>query len=130
MIRYTLSALVGLAVALASTASAQPQAIGRTELQRHDLGISGREVVQVRVDFSPGAAAARHRHSGEEIVFVLRGSLECRIEGRPAVILNAGESLFIPSGADHEARAVGPGPASVLATYIVEKGRPLIAPVP
>ena len=116
--------------ASALLATAQPQALARTELQRHDLSVPGREVVQVRVDFSPGAVAARHRHPGDEIVFVLRGSVEARIEGRPPVTLGPGDTLFIPSGAVHEARNVGSGGASLLATYVVEKGRPLITQVP
>ncbi|HST35242.1 MAG TPA: cupin domain-containing protein [Allosphingosinicella sp.] len=114
----------------AAQAPTQPQAIGRTELQRHDLGIRGREAVQVRVDFSPGAIAARHRHPGEELVFVLRGTLELRIEGREPVMLRPGDTAFIPAGAVHEARNTGTGGASVLATYVVEKGRPLVVPVP
>ena len=51
-------------------------------LQQHDLGIAGREVVQVRVDFSPGVAFGRHTHPGEEIVYVLEGSLETRWTAR------------------------------------------------
>ena len=50
----------------------------RTDLQRHDLSIPGRETVQVRVDFDPGATAPKHTHPGEEIVYVLEGTLEYR----------------------------------------------------
>ena len=126
--------LAALSLLLAGSASAQPpagpQAIGRTELQRHDLGIAGREAVQVRVDFSPGAVTPRHRHPGEELVFVLRGSIELRIEGREPVTLRPGDTAFIPSGAVHQAHNAGAGGASVLATYVVEKGRPLVSAVP
>jgi hypothetical protein len=31
---------------------------------RNDLSVPGREVVQVRVDFAPGVAFARHSHPG------------------------------------------------------------------
>ena len=40
--------------------------------------------------------------------------------------LNAGEVLFIPAGMIHAARNVGKGNGAELATYIVEKGRPLV----
>ena len=100
--------------------------ISRTDLQRHDLSIPGREVIQVRVDFQPGTAAPAHRHPGEEIVNMLAGSLEYRVEGRPAVTLRAGDVLFIPSGAVHAVRNVGSESASELATYVVAKGEPLI----
>jgi quercetin dioxygenase-like cupin family protein len=114
----------------ARTPPAPTPAITRVDLQRHDLSTPGREAIQARVDFAPGAVAPRHRHPGEEIVFVLRGTLEYRLDGQAPVTLNPGGVLFIPAGAVHAVRNVGSGAGSELATYIVEKGRPLIALVP
>ena len=110
----------------AATTQVPPPAIGRTDLQRHDLSTPGREAIQTRVDFAPGAFAPRHRHPGEEIVFVLRGTLEYRLDGQAPVTLNPGQVLFIPAGAVHAVRNTGAAAASELATYIVEKGQPLI----
>lgn len=67
-----------------------------------------------------------HRHPGEEIVCVIEGVLECRVEGKPPVTLKAGEVLFIPAGAVHGVTNVGGGNTAELATYIVEKGKPLV----
>ena len=100
--------------------------IGRTEVLRHDLGEPGREVIQVRVDFGPGTAFGMHTHPGEEIAYVLEGSLEYQFEGKPSITLKAGDSLFIPAGTPHAARNVGSGNAAELATYLVEKGKPLV----
>jgi hypothetical protein len=44
----------------------------------------------------------------------------------PPVTLKAGDVLFIPAGTIHSARNVGTGRAAELATYIVEKGKPLV----
>ena len=107
---------------------AQTPDITRTDLQRHDLSAPEREAVQVLVDFARGAIAANHHHPGEEIVYVTEGSLEYRLESRPPVTLRAGEVLFIPHGVNHEVRNVGNGRAAELATYIVEKGKPLVVP--
>lgn len=107
-------------------ALAQEPGIRRTDLQRHDLAVPGREVVQVRVDFGPGAAFGRHRHPGEEIAYVIEGSLEYEVEGMPTVTLRAGDVLFIPAGTIHAARNVGSDNGAELATYIVEKGKPLV----
>jgi quercetin dioxygenase-like cupin family protein len=104
--------------------------ISRTDLQRHDLSTAGREMVQVRVDFEPGAVAPPHRHPGEEIVYVLEGRLEYRVEGRPAATLGPGDVLFIPDGAMHAATNVGDVRGAELATYIVRKGEPLSTQVP
>lgn len=117
--------IVGSGMAL-HLARAQQSGIGRTELVRHDLVVPGREVVQVRVDFGPGAAAGKHTHPGEEIAYVIEGSLEYRVEDKPPITLKAGDTLFIPAGAIHAAKNVGSGNAAELATYIVEKGKPLV----
>ena len=105
---------------------AQQPGVKRTDLQRHDLSVPGREVIQVRVDLDPGVAFPRHRHPGEEIVYVIEGSLEYEVEGKPPVTLKAGDVLFIPAGTIHAAKNVGSGNGAELATYIVEKGKPLV----
>jgi len=107
-------------------ARAQAPGIKRTDLQRHDLSVAGREVVQVRVDFAPGVVAPAHNHPGEEIVYAIEGLMEYRLQGKPPVTLKAGQVLFIPAGTIHEVKNVGSGNAAELATYIVEKGRPLV----
>jgi quercetin dioxygenase-like cupin family protein len=119
---------VALAVLFAGHGLAQAQQPGlkRTDLQQHDLSIPGREVVQVRVDIAPGVLAPNHSHPGEEIVYVIEGLLEYQIEGSPPVTLRAGEVLFIPAGTIHSAKNVGSVNAAELATYIVEKGKPLV----
>ena len=108
-------------------ARAQQAGITRTDLQHHDLAVPGREVVQVRVDFSPGAAFGRHTHPGEELVYVLEGSLQYEVDGKPAATLNAGGVLFIPAGTIHSAKNIGSGNGAELATYFVAKGKPLVA---
>jgi quercetin dioxygenase-like cupin family protein len=100
--------------------------IERTDLQQHDLSIPGREVVQNRVDISPEAPAFEHKHPGEEIIYVLEGSLEYRLEGEPPTTLEAGEVFFVPAETVHAVKNVGTANAVELATYVVEKGKPLI----
>lgn len=111
-------------------APAREPGIRRTELLRHALGVPGREVVQVRVEFDPGTAFGPHRHPGEEIAYVLEGSLEYEIDGKPPATLRAGEALFIPAGAIHSAKNVGSAIGVELATYVVEQGRPLVDRIP
>ena len=105
---------------------AQPRPAGttRVDLQRHDLSVTGREVFQARVEFAPGASFPRHTHPGEEIIYVLTGTLEYEVAGKP-VTLKGGDVLFVPAGTVHAARNVGTTPAAELATYVLEKGKPL-----
>jgi quercetin dioxygenase-like cupin family protein len=126
MTRMMVAVLIaGSGLALHVTHAQQP-GIKRTDALRHDLGVPGREVIQVRVDFDPGVAFGKHTHPGEEIIYVLEGSLEYQIEDKPPVTLKAGDVLFIPAGTVHAAKNVGNVTASELATYIVEKGKPLL----
>jgi quercetin dioxygenase-like cupin family protein len=120
--------LIGSTMTLAPAQAQQP-ALQRTDLLQDDIDVPGHEVVQVRVDFERGATSIKHSHPGEEVAYVLEGSLEYQLEGRQAILLNAGESLFIPAEVAHIAKNVGSGKASELATYIVQKGAPLVVPV-
>jgi len=107
-------------------AQAQQPGTKRTDLQRHDLSVPGREVIQVRVDFDPGYVAPRHTHFGEEIIYVLEGTLVYEVEGKPPTTYKAGDVLLVPAGAIHSVKNIGSGNGAELATYVVEKGKPLI----
>jgi quercetin dioxygenase-like cupin family protein len=120
--------IVGSGLAL-HLARAQQPGIKRTDLQRHDLSVPGHEVVQSRVELDPGVAFGKHWHPGEEIIYVLEGSVEYQLEGKPPVTLKAGDVLFIPAGTIHAAKNVGSGQAAELGTYFVEKGKPLVVMV-
>jgi len=120
----------GIAAALAAgVLYAQAPGLKRTELQDRDLSIPGRHVVQARVEFDPGAGVGRHTHPGEEISVVLEGSLLLEIDGQPPRTVNAGEAFFIPAGVIHAGKNPGSGKGVVLATYVVEKGKPVATPV-
>ena len=125
MLRFLVFASMLVAVVGPGAAQAPP-GITRTDLQREDISAPGREAIQVLVEFAPGTSFPEHSHPGEELVYVTQGSLEYAIAGQPPVTLEAGDVLFIAAGAVHEVRNVGSGNGAELATYIVEKGKPLI----
>jgi quercetin dioxygenase-like cupin family protein len=84
-------------------------------------------VVQARVDIGPEVPLVKHTHSGEEVIYyILEGSLEYQIDGQPPKTFNAGDALTVPAGVVHAVRNVGSGNAAELATYVVEKGKPLL----
>ena len=120
------TALIIVSCMARHAALAQQAATKRTDLQRHDLSIPGHEAVQARVDFAEGATFGKHTHPGEEIIYVLEGTIQYDIDGRPPAILKAGEVLFVPAGTVHAAKNVGSGNAAELGTYVVEKGKPLV----
>lgn len=122
---YTITMFLFMAFA-SNNASAQQSGIKRTDLQKHDLSIPGREAVQARIDFDAHSAFGKHYHPGEEIIYVLEGTLEYEVEGQGTVTLKAGEVLFIPAGTVHSAKNNTNEKASELATYVVEKGKPIL----
>ena len=107
----------------------QAPGLWRTDLQQQDLSVPGREVVQARVDLGPNAPLVKHTHPGEEIIYILEGSLEYQVDGQPPKTYNAGDALTVPAGVIHAVRNLGSGNAAELATYVVEKGKPLITVV-
>jgi len=85
--------------------------------------------LQARAEFAPGVAAGRHTHPGEEFGYVIEGTLLLEVDGQPARTLQAGEAFFVPAGAIHDGKNVGSGNLKVLATYVVEKGKPVATPI-
>lgn len=122
--------IAALALIVGTVASAQVPNVKRIDLQRHDLSVAGRETVQAIVEIAPGTTAPRHSHPGEEIIYVLEGTLVYEVDGKPPVTLKAGDVLFIPYGAIHSATNAGSGRGAELATYVIEKEKPLIKPAP
>ncbi|TDP03245.1 cupin domain-containing protein [Flavobacterium sp. 245] len=118
--------ILGIIAFLIPNQIAAQTGIKRTDLQKHDLSVPGREAVQARIDFEAHSAFGKHSHPGEEIIYVLDGSLEYEVEGQAPITLKAGEVLFIPAGVIHSARNNTDSKASELATYIVEKGKPIL----
>jgi quercetin dioxygenase-like cupin family protein len=123
--RVKTTAVIVLAL-LGGTALAQLAGVRRTELLRHDIAAPGREVVQMRVEIDPGHGVPKHTHPGDEVLYVVEGTLEYQPEGQPAVTLRPGQSVFIPAGTVHAARNPGTGIGAGIATYIAEKGKPLV----
>src|ERR1700754_4973575 len=127
MLNVTAASLLVVAGSLGPH-SAQAQLAGtpRTELSENDISIPGWEAVQLRVDIDPGKIAPNHRHPGEEIIYVVEGTIEYQLEGKPPVTLKAGDVLFVPKGVIHSAKNVGQNNAAEIGTYVVPKGKPLV----
>src|SRR5436305_12352949 len=127
MKRLLLVAAIG---GLAATLYAQQPGFTRKMMQDHEVSETNRHAVQVVAEFVPGGAAGKHTHPGEELGYILEGTLQLEIAGQPPRTLKAGEVFFIPAGTVHDGKNIGSGPAKVLATYVVEKGKPVASAAP
>ena len=104
----------------------QAPGLWRIDLQEHDLSVPGRVMIQNRVELGPEAPSIRHKHPGEEIIYVLEGTLEYAIDGQEPKTYSAGEALMVPADTVHSVKNVGDDNATELATYVVEKGKPFL----
>ena len=106
----------------------QAPGLWRTDLQQQDLSVPGRES-------SKRASTSARPHRWSSTPTRRRDHLHPgRVAGvpgrRPATrTYNAGDALTVPAGIIHAVRNVGSGNAAELATYVVEKGKPLITVV-
>lgn len=126
--RWLIAGAMLASLGLGAALYAQQPGFTRKMLQDQNLSVSDRHAVQVVAEFIPGGAAGKHTHPGEELGYVLEGTLQLEVAGQPPRTLNAGEVFFIPAGVVHDGKNIGSGPAKVLATYVVEKGKPVASP--
>ena len=97
----------------------------RTELQHRPSSIPGREIVQVVTEIPAGVESGWHQHPGEEVGYILAGTVRMDIKGQPTLTLHAGDPFLIPPRTPHNALDLGPETGQMLSTYIVEVGKPI-----
>lgn len=128
--RIAIACAAALAAFIAAADAQTPApAIKRALMQRFDIA-ADREVILGVAEIPPGLAAGRHTHYGIETGYVAEGSATLEIEGEPPRVMKAGDSYMIPAGKIHDAKTLGDKPVRVVATYIVDKGKPLATPAP
>src|SRR6185436_10282075 len=95
---YLMLLLVGMAFCLfgvqaVNAADPDPLKAG-TILQRTNLANApGFDGILVLREIPPGGASGKHTQSGNEIVYVLEGSITLEVDGKPAQTLKAGEAF-------------------------------------
>jgi quercetin dioxygenase-like cupin family protein len=135
LVRTIVAAAVALS-ALGQTAAAQQpvavtqgaSSIKRTPLQKFDVPGTNYETVIGIAEIVPNAMIGAHTHSGVESGYMLEGEMVLMVAGQPDKTLKAGDSYQIPAGAVHDGKS-GPAGGKVIATYVVEKGKPFAVPV-
>ncbi len=108
-------------------AANQSPTIKRIPLQKFDVQGTNMETVIGIAEIAPNVNIGRHSHPGIESGYMLSGEATLLVDGQPPKPMRAGDSYQIPYGAIHDAKS-GPGGAKVIATYVVEKGKPFAVP--
>lgn len=102
----------------------------RTEIQRGPSSSPGREIVQVLTEIPCGVESGWHIHYGEEVGYILAGTVQMMIQDQETLILHSGDGFLIPAQHPHNALDLGSEDGHMLSTYLVEVGRPLAQLVP
>lgn len=97
----------------------------RVEIQREPSSIPGRDIVQVLTEIPEGVESGWHLHPGEEVGYILAGTVQMQISGAPTQTLHAGSGFLIPPRTPHNALDLGPGPGQMLSVYIVDPQEPV-----
>jgi quercetin dioxygenase-like cupin family protein len=123
------AAVLGIGVLALSlmplSAMAQQPQVQRKVLLTQDLAIPGYQTVMAAVEIPPGAREGRHTHPGAVVVFIQEGVLTFDHEGKATATYKAGDAFYIEPGKIHEGINNGTAPVKAVATFVVEKGKPL-----
>jgi len=109
-------------------AIAQQPTIQRKVLLTQDLPIPGYQAVMAAVEIPAGGREGRHTHPGAVVVYIQEGTITFDHEGKPTMTYKAGDSFYIEPGKIHEGINNGTSPVKAVATFVVEKGKPLTSP--
>jgi quercetin dioxygenase-like cupin family protein len=102
-----------------------------TPLLSKDLvGMAGKEVQMLTVEYAPGAVSSKHRHNAQTFVYVLEGSVVMAVEGGKEVTLGPGQTFYESPDDIHSVsrNASATQPAKFLVFFVKEKGAPASVP--
>jgi quercetin dioxygenase-like cupin family protein len=124
--RLLVTIVVALLIGLAARAVvAQQPAVERKVLLQQDVTIPGYQNVLVAVTIPVGGREGRHTHPGTAIVHVTEGALTLDHDGRPTATYKAGETFYVDADKVHEGINKGSAPVRAIASFVIEKGKPL-----
>ncbi|MBQ0896560.1 cupin domain-containing protein [Micromonospora sp. U56] len=99
----------------------------RTELQRHPASVPGKLIVQTLFEIPVGLASGRHSHPGEEVGYLIHGTVAMEFDDRPTFTIHAGEPFLIPPHTIHNARNITDHTTTrMLSTYLANENEPLV----
>ena len=78
----------------------------------------------------PRSAIGRHSHPGQEVAYVLSGSLQLIFDGEEPRTVSAGETLSTAAGKIHDVKNLTNEPVKIVDFMTVEKGKALGTPAP
>src|SRR5205085_13935 len=127
---FSITAAIAVVIVAARLGAAQQPQVTRKVLMQQDLAIPGYAAALVAVEIPAGGREGRHTHPGTAMVFVQEGTITLDYEGKPSKTYKAGEAFSVEPGKIHEGINNGTTTARAIASFVVEKGKPLTTQAP
>jgi quercetin dioxygenase-like cupin family protein len=111
----------------AEPASAPQAAIVKSLFDNDQIGVPGKELLMLTVEYLPGGASLPHRHDAQVFVYVLEGQIKMQVSGGPVVTLGPGQTFYESPTDVHavSANASKTKPAKFLVFIVKDKGAPV-----
>ena len=131
----TIISVILLACQFATAQEAAPKptavdAIKRLQLLRMEYPTEAYASMIFTIDVVPGGIVARHTHPGIEMGYVLEGEGTLQVDGQPELMMKPGTPYKVPPATPHSGKNTGDKPLKIIATFVVEKDKPLATPAP
>ncbi len=130
MRKTALTFVLYLSFALLPAAAHEAQLAPLMNVPLPDL--PGHQVTMLKVSYPPGGYSGPHHHKGAHtFVYVLYGSLEMGVEGKPPVVVKPGETFYENPGDVHNVsrNASADEAAEFLVFFLHPEGMALVTPV-
>ena len=126
---YATIATIDLASSQSRAATQDPSAYPLKILNKTEYPGDKYVCILVKLDLAPGQLVPRHMHPGVESTYLASGSVTLSVKGQPDLAVKAGDGYQVPPETPHTVRN-GPDKSTIIATFIVEKDKPLVEPAP
>jgi quercetin dioxygenase-like cupin family protein len=125
-----LSLSLSLSFSLAGVTLRAEDAAVKPLMSKDLVGLAGKEVTMIHVDYKPGGTDPVHTHNAQAFVYVLEGSIVMQVKGGPLVTLKAGETFYEGPNDVHIVgrNASKTAPARFVVFLVKEKGAPILVP--
>jgi quercetin dioxygenase-like cupin family protein len=125
------TAVLALSLSLAGSTLVAQDATVRSLLSKDLVGVPGRELSMITVEYPPGGTDPVHTHHAQALVYVLEGSIVMQVRGGDPITLAPGQTFY--EGPD-DVHIVGrnasdTAPAKFVVFLVKDKGAPILTPV-
>ncbi len=124
----TLKVSIAALALLSMYGYAQDSAPNLPVLRAPISSLDSQEGIIADINIPAGAEMPKHKHPGDEFLYMIAGTVELERDGLPVKILTAGDAFQIPAGLAHRPKA-GANGARAIVFRVHPEGQEVTVPV-